>query len=182
MRPPVEVLDALACLLTYPEIEGNGTRYPAAAETIVRACPETAPDLELFTEGIRPLPAGALEELYTRTFDNVAARSLEVGWQLFGENYARGALMVRFRALLREYKVPEGSELPDHLMHVLPLIGRMPADLASAFASNQVPLAVEKMLEGLRAIESPWTGVLEATKKVLQRHKQDTPILTEAAQ
>ena len=182
MRPPTEVLDALACLLTYPEVSGNGTRYPAAVETVVRACPETAADLELFMNGIRPLPSGGLEELYTRTFDNVAARSLEVGWQLFAENYARGALMVRFRALLREYEVPEGAELPDHMMHVLPLIGRMPADLASAFAGNQVTQAVEKMLEGVRAIESPWVGVLEATKKVLQMHKQDKQVLTEAAQ
>jgi nitrate reductase assembly molybdenum cofactor insertion protein NarJ len=182
MRPPAEVLDALACLLTYPEIEGNGTRYPGAVETIVRACPETADDLTTFKEGIRPLQAGGLEELYTRTFDNVADRSLEVGWQLFAENYARGALMVRFRALLREYKVPEGTELPDHLMHVLPLLGRMPADLASAFAGNQVSQAVEKMLLGLHSIESPWVGVLEATKKVLEMHRLDTPVRTEVAQ
>lgn len=182
MRPPVEVLDALACLLTYPEIEGNGTRYPAAVETIGRMCPETAADLASFSEGIRPFPAGGLEELYTRTFDNVADRSLEVGWQLFAENYARGALMVRFRALLREYKVPEGAELPDHLMHVLPLLGRMPDDLASAFAGNQVAQAVEKMLTALRSIESPWLGVLEATKKVLEMHRLDKAVLTEAAQ
>ena len=167
MRPPVEVVDALACLLTYPEAERNGTRYPAAIETVAQACPETAADLGGFSTGIAGLPAGELEELYTRTFDNVAARSLEVGWQLFAENYARGALMVRFRALLREYQVPEGSELPDHLMHVLPLIGRMPAGHASAFAGNQVLQSVEKMLEGLRAIESPWTGVLEDRKSVV---------------
>ena len=101
MRPAIQVHDALACLLTYPGEAGAGERYPEAVQTIVRACPETEADLGGFLEGIAALDAGELEELYTRTFDNVAARSLEVGWQLFGENYARGTLLVRFRGLMR---------------------------------------------------------------------------------
>lgn len=172
MRAPVEVYDALACLLTYPESEGTGMRYGAAIEVVASGCPEAAADLARFAEGIDGLEPGALEELYTRTFDNVADRSLEIGWQLFGENYARGALMVRFRGLLREYSVPEGPELPDHMSHVLPLLGRMPEDLASGFAKVQVQPGVEKMLEGLRTIESPWLGVLEATQKVLARYQR----------
>lgn len=179
MRPAPEVHDALACLLSYPG-EGNGERYPAAAAVLTAACPETAEPLRAFLDGIGALDAGALEELYTRTFDNVAERSLEVGWQLFGENYARGALLVRFRDLLRTYDVPERTELPDHLSHVLPLLGRAPEPLAAAFARNQVHQATEKMLAGLRAIESPWTGVLEATRAVLRMHASGTPAVTEA--
>ena len=111
MRPPPEVHDALACLLTYPGAAHSGMRYPAAIEVVSKACPETAESLHRFAEATCDLEPGELEELYTRTFDNVAERSLEVGWQLFGENYARGALMVRFRDLMRRYEVEEHTEL-----------------------------------------------------------------------
>jgi nitrate reductase molybdenum cofactor assembly chaperone len=173
------VHDALSCLLSYPEAEGTGMRYAAAVEVVTRACPETEADLATFTEGIDGVEAGELEELYTRTFDNVADRSLEVGWQLFGENYARGVLMVRFRALMRDHGVSERTELPDHLTHVLALLGRLPEDKSAAFAGHQVLQAVDKMVEGLRSYESPWVGVLEATRKVLELHRIEAEASTE---
>jgi len=173
MRPAPEVHDALACLLTYPG-EGEGhEQYRAAAAVVSRACPETADGLRRFTEAIAGYEAGELEELYTRTFDNVAERSLELGWQLFGENYARGVLMVRFRALMRRHGVPERTELPDHLTHVLALLGRAPDGLASALAHGQVQQGVAPILEALRTHESPWLGVLEAVSAVLERHVND---------
>ena len=180
MRPAAEVHDALACLLTYPGLEGSGSRYADAVRVVSRACPETADDLSAFSAAIAEIGVGELEELYTRTFDNVADRSLEVGWQLFGENYARGVLMVRFRGLMRKHGVPEHTELPDHLTHVLALLARVPEELASALAGNQVLQALDKMLAGLRSHASPWTSVLEATRKVLLLHQLDAPQASEA--
>ena len=175
MQTTPEVHDALACLLSYPE-ESKGTRYPDALRTIRTSCPETADALASFEQGIADLSPGELEELYTRTFDNVAERSLEVGWQLFGENYARGVLLVRLRALLRKYDVPEATELPDHMTHVLQLIGRAPAGLADALIEGQVGPAIEKMLEGLRSMKSPWVGVLEAARMALRTHAPVTGV------
>ena len=179
MRPSPEVHDALACLLSYPG-EGVGAHYAAAVRLVRGACPGSAPALDGFLAGIGGLDEGELEELYTRTFDNVAERSLEVGWQLFGENYARGVLLVRIRALLREHGVPERTELPDHMKHVLPLLGRAPADLARALAKSHVQPAAEKMLAGLKSIDSPWVGVLEAVSAVLGMHATE-PLVREAA-
>ncbi len=181
MRPTPEVHDALACLLTYPGEGDCGARYSSAIEVVTKACPETADDLRAFAQGIEPFEPGELEELYTRTFDNVAERSLEVGWQLFGENYARGVLMVRFRALMRKHGVVEHTELPDHLTHVLALLGRAPEGLAAALASNQVMQAVDKVLEGLREYESPWGGVLTAVRSVLEQHESETLVASETA-
>lgn len=171
MRPAVEVHDALACLLTYPG-EGNGRRYPAAVRVVSAACPAAAEALRAFLSGIAPLEEGALEELYTRTFDNVAERSLEIGWQIFGENYARGVLLVRLRQLLRRHGVPERVELPDHLAHVLPLLGRAEEGLAAGLAHGHARQACEKVLASLRAIESPWCGVMEAVLAVLALHAE----------
>lgn len=169
MRPATEVHDALATLFSYPQ-ESRGDVYSPALRGVAFHLPELAPPLEAFATAIADIAPGPLEELYTRTFDNVAERSLEVGWQLFGEQYARGALLVRMRDLLRLYGVPEETELPDHLTHVLRLLGRAPADLAAALVSHQVLPSTEKMLAGLRAIESPWCEVLEATRAVLSMH------------
>ena len=181
MRPAPEVHDALACLLTYPGQAESGMRYPAAVALVSRECPETAEALRRFSEATSDTRVEELEELYTRTFDNVADRSLEVGWQLFGENYARGALMVRFRELMRRYGVPERTELPDHLTHVLALLGRAPAPLAAEFAHNQVRQALASMLEALRSFGSPWVAVLEAVEAVLARHERQVRVTSEAA-
>lgn len=169
MRPSSEVHDALACLLCYPG-EGAGEKYPAAIDVVRKGAPDAAAALELFATGIAGIGPGELEELYTHTFDNVSERSLEVGWQLFGENYARGALLVRLRELMRKHGVVERTELPDHMSHVLALLGRAPEGLATALATNQVAQAVKKMIEGFASIESPWISVLEATQTVLRMH------------
>ena len=124
MRPPPEVHDALACLLTVSRrrwCRRCATR-PGRRRSWQAACPEAAEAAGL-PEAHPDLDAGELEELYTRTFDNVAERSLEVGWQLFGENYARGVLMVRLPGADARHGVPEDTELPDHLTHVLALLG-----------------------------------------------------------
>lgn len=169
MRPSPEVHDALACLLSYPG-EGASARYPAAIEVVQKGAPGTAEALGRFAAGIAGVTEGELEELYAHTFDNVAERSLEIGWQLFGEQYARGALLVRLRDLMREHGVPERTELPDHMGHVLALLGRAPAGLASALATNQVAQAVAKTIEGFKGTKSPWIHVLRATQSVLRMH------------
>jgi len=179
VRPTPQVHEALACLLTYPG-EGNAQRYSAAVRLVSSACPAAADPLRAFSSGIAACDEGELEELYTRTFDNVAERSLEVGWQLFGENYARGVLMVRLRDLMRRNGVPERTELPDHLAHVLPLLGRAEEGLAAALAHGHARQASEKILSGLREIESPWCGVLEAVLVVLALHEAPA-LATEAS-
>jgi nitrate reductase delta subunit len=180
MRPAAEVHDALACLLSYPG-EGHGARYPAAVAMVSAAVPEASAELRAFLAGIAPLGEGELEELYTRTFDNVAERSLEVGWQLFGENYARGVLLVRLRALLRQHGVPERIELPDHLAHVLPLLARADEAVAASLAHGHARQACEKVLAALRELESPWSGVLAAVLALLALHEEPVRTLEASA-
>lgn len=169
MRPEPRVHDALARLVEYPG-EGGREAYARSLERVRASLPECAAGLDAFERAIAPLTEGELEELYARTFDHVAERSLEVGWQLFGESYARGALLVRLRGLLRQAGVAERTELPDHLIHVLPLLGRAPERVAAALAAGPVGQAAAKLSSALCAAESPWAGVLEAICALLRRH------------
>ena len=81
---------------------------------------------------------------------------LEVGWHLYGEDYHRGAFLVRMRGLLREHGVPEETELPDHLTHVLPVLGRLDDARAEALARGYVLPALVKMLDGFGEKRNPY--------------------------
>lgn len=173
--------DLLGALLSYPE-----RGYHAVAEecraALAEAHPTVAPRLETFAAATAPMSIEELQELFTRTFDLSPVCSLEIGWHLFGENYDRGALLVKMRQELRRYGISESVELPDHLSHCLALLGRMEPGRAQDFARSCVLPALEKMAaafhgkaEGkgtipaaaLTPAETPYAAVIDAAWMVL---------------
>ncbi|MFO0903240.1 MAG: nitrate reductase molybdenum cofactor assembly chaperone [Pirellulales bacterium] len=150
--------------------------YPS--EQTVEACellyiilqselPEAAREISRFGAWLEGTAPWEWEEAYTATFDVNPACALEIGWHLFGEEYDRGLLLVRMREELRKYGVPESGELPDHLTHVLPLIGAMPEGEAKRFVPACVQPAVLKMQAALGRGDSPYQGVMNALAAVL---------------
>jgi nitrate reductase molybdenum cofactor assembly chaperone len=170
MRPEVEVHDALARLLEYPR-EGYSETVEESVRVVTAACPTAGAALEPFLEFVHAHPLSDLEEMFTRTFDNSPDRALEVGWHTFGENYTRGTFMVRMRQRLREVGVEESSELPDHLSHVLALIGRADARWSGDMSYDTVAPAVTKIHDALNDQENPWTAVMVAVQDVLSMHE-----------
>ncbi len=176
-----KIHDQLAALVTYPEGEYH-KRVEECREALAEAHPAVVPLMASFAEAIAPMSIDELEELFTRTFDLNPVCSLEIGWHLFGENYDRGALMVKMRQELRRYGIGESVELPDHLTHCLTLLGRMEPDRAQDFAHSCVLPAVEKMVnafagkaegketisaEALAPAATPYANVIQAIWKVL---------------
>ncbi|MGE5571353.1 MAG: nitrate reductase molybdenum cofactor assembly chaperone [Rhodospirillales bacterium] len=105
-----------------------------------------------------------MQELYIQTFEFDPACTLEIGWHLFGENYERGEFLVRMRGQLRQHGIAETSELPDHLTHVLQLIGRMKPGEAARLVGESVLPALEK----IRLPEdNPYREVLDAVREKL---------------
>ena len=96
------------------------------------------------------------EEAFTGTFDVNPACALEVGWHLFGEEYARGMFLVRMREELRKYDLPESAELTDHISHVLGIVAAMPDDDAAKFVTACVQPAVEKMNDAVAEKDTPY--------------------------
>ena len=157
------IYDSLALLLTYPA-EDYQQRIQEAVQMVPLEC---RTDLEQFAEGVRRFSTNELDELFTRTFDLNPLCSLEMGWHLFGENYERGLVLVRMREQLRLHGLPESTELPDHLTHVLRLVSRMEWSAGADFAGACVLPALEKMLQAMNGKNNPFEWVLQAVRNLL---------------
>jgi nitrate reductase assembly molybdenum cofactor insertion protein NarJ len=154
----IVTLEEFTPLLQYPD-EGYASRASRIA-----ALAGSAP-LRAFAEAVSRLTASEIQELFIRTFDLNPACTLEIGWHLFGEQYERGEFLVDDRGLLRRAGVTEIGELPDHLLHVLPLIARMSSPDAAEFSRRFLAPALTKMA-GALAKDNPFAlslaGLLEA--------------------
>ncbi|MBI3822774.1 MAG: nitrate reductase molybdenum cofactor assembly chaperone [Planctomycetes bacterium] len=158
--------DALARLLAYPN-EKYRQYLGHCRHVLAEKHPDAMQFLDRFTHDVESMTIEDLQELYTQAFDLNPICTLELGWQLFGENYSRGEFLVEMRQTLRRLDVPESTELPDHITHVLAAFGRMPAREADRFASQFLLPALEKMLQGLSGSKCPYEDVLEAIRAVV---------------
>lgn len=156
----------LAELFAYPHDDCR-RRLQDARNHLAENAPDAAAHLAEFAAAIEPLALSEHEELFTRTFDVNPVGALEIGWHLFGEDYHRGALLARLRVELRRHAIPEATELPDHLTHVLLLLDRMATEEAEEFALACVLPALDKMLEGFRGKANPYEHLLRCVESVL---------------
>lgn len=158
---------ALGELLSYPS-----ETYLQAAELLYVVLqsdlPEAAQSISQFGEFIESRELHELEENFARTFDINPACALEIGWHLFGEEYARGSLLVRLRGEMRTHGVEESAELPDHISHVLSLLAVMDDGAARRLARACVMPAVLKMHKALDGAGSEYRHVTNCLNQVLQ--------------
>jgi nitrate reductase molybdenum cofactor assembly chaperone len=158
--------DALAELFEYPR-EGNAARVRSLAARVTAQIPEAAADVEQLARFAESATLGEAEELYVRTFDANAERALEVGWQVFGEQYERGAFLVDLRGRMRALGVAETTELPDHLTQVLRLLGRMQEDDARTLVLRAVAPSLDRVRKSVED-GNAYGGALAAVAKALE--------------
>ncbi len=174
-REAKDINDGLARLLSYTRPE-----FRADLEHCRMCLAEEHADavglLDAFEAATADLSCTQMEELFTRTFDLNPQTNQEIGWHLFGESYDRGAFLVWMRQQLRYFGLVESGELPDHLTHVLQVLGRMERPEADAFATEAVLPAVQRMLPGVKGKDNPFEQVLRAVELVLTaRHGPARP-------
>jgi nitrate reductase assembly molybdenum cofactor insertion protein NarJ len=167
-----KLYDSLGGLLQYPQ-PGFHESLRICLEEMYLAESDGCDHLQLFVDDVADKDIEELEELFTRTFDINTKCALEVGWQLYAENYERGAFIVHMRQALRRLDIAETSELPDHLSQVLRALGRMDEVEANSFASGYVVPAMDKMFSGLKGLENPYIKVLKTIHAdVKSRHAE----------
>jgi nitrate reductase molybdenum cofactor assembly chaperone NarJ/NarW len=143
----------LARLFEYPD------------ESYVERCREAG--LDEFAAEMEKLSPTQIQEQFIATFDWNPATALDLGWHLYGEQYARGEFLVRVREELRRYGIPESTELPDHLTHILPLLARMDSNEAAEFAREFVAPAVAKLVSALDQKKTPFALLMRAVREAL---------------
>jgi len=165
----VRSLGTIGRLLSYPD-----NHYVQLAELLYlivqTELPEAAKGISEFGRFVEQCGEFELEEAFTRTFDVNPACALEIGWHLFGEDYMRGQFLVRMRGELTEHEIPESSELPDHLTHVLAVIAAMPDDEARQFSHACVFPALHRMQVSLDKNESPYRHLIRCLLLVLEHY------------
>lgn len=159
-------LTALSRLFQYPD-EHTAECAELLFVVLQDEVPEAAASLSRFGAFLEQHDPVEVEELYTSTFDVNPVCAAEVGWHLFGEEYARGLFLVRLRQELRKYGIPESHELPDHLTHVLSVLAAMPAEEATHFVKACVQPAVEKMKAAIQGKQSAYAEVVLSLSAVL---------------
>ena len=161
-----KTLRALSGLLCYPDehtIEAAELLYIILQGEL----PEAAKSISEFGHYLDSHELWQVEEAFTATFDVNSECALEIGWHLFGEEYARGMFLVRMREEMRRYGLEESVELPDHITHVLAVIAAMPEDEAKHFVTSCVLPAIKKMHVTMEGKESPYRHVITCLALIL---------------
>jgi nitrate reductase molybdenum cofactor assembly chaperone len=159
----IELYDALARLLDYPA----GPPAPETAAACRRAPEPVRAELEAFLREAAALPPETLQERYIQAFDLNPACCLDIGWHLFGEEYARGEFLVHLKAEQRRYGLAESAELPDHLTRVLPLVARMSPGEAAEFCHRYLAPALDKIASAA-STAPPYDRLLRAVRLLFE--------------
>jgi len=172
-------LEAVAALYGYPKADrGDVARTALAA--IEPANADAAEMLQPLVAFLTTSPLAECEELYVRTFELNPVCALEIGWQLYGEQYARGAFLVRARELMREVGLEENTELPDHLPNILRVLARLRAPSVTKLASKFTAPSVRGMVDKLAdRPDNPYRGLLAATTKLIEGYFPEAELQTD---
>lgn len=165
------ILPLLAHLYIYPS-----EQYRAKVAAITDYAADYSDSVYIptrrFFDWIATTQQSMLEESFTTTFDLNPACNPEVGWHIWGEDYNRGAFMADLRDEFTHYEIEEQGELPDHLIHILPLVAAMEFDVAQRFSREIVLPALAAMHKQLKDQQSHFADLVEATYYAVKEHAE----------
>jgi nitrate reductase molybdenum cofactor assembly chaperone len=163
-----DLLTGLADVLEYPGGDFR-VRCTALMARLEVERPEAAEAMGEFLGATGPVSATALEETYAATFDLNPVCCLNVGYQLFGESYKRGAFMAQLNADYRERDFEAGNELPDHLPVILRFLAVLDdAEHRSWLLEEAVLPALAKMAGGFEGTDSVYGALVRSALLTLQ--------------
>lgn len=157
----------LAELCDYPTARTAATAR-LTAMFLEDRCPEAASAIRRFVARVDGPPLAELEERYSAVFDFHPARTLDLGYQLFGETYKRGVFLVRMKEAALAHAIDTAAELPDHLPNVLRLLADLAPEEAPRDLAEEVVLpALARILSTFEDDGGGYRDALSAVKAVL---------------
>ncbi len=163
------ILRNFADILFYPDSKYKETVKECYSSLIDYE--ETYNEFSFFNEYIAEASISDIEDKFTYSFDLNPDCCLEVGWHLYGEEYARGEFMVKTRQRMQDFGLEETIELPDHLHHVLHLIPHLSPGEKEQMISENLKLALTKINEGLKD-DNPYKHVIKALESFFEIYFQ----------
>ena len=165
-----------AQILDYPDPNLPG-RIEACAVELKAAFPKAARVFEDFQQSPRKLGITRLQEVYTATFDLQPECTLNLGYHLFGEDQRRGMFLAKLKELFGRAAIDTGSELPDHLCHLLRYVAARPeSEESRAIVADCLLPAVSKIALCTRQKSDPYQPVLEALLLWLEHQSESEPV------
>jgi len=113
---------------------------------------------------------GEAEERYTQLFDMKPVCTLNLGHHIFGDTYARGALLAGLAGELNRHEIAHRFDLPDFLPTMLRLLAAMQDEEDRQLLVHSVMLpALKKVATALEESPGPWPQLLRHLPRVLKR-------------
>lgn len=157
---------ALSALLSYPD--ADPAARARAARDLAEGTPASGP-IARFAAAAGRLPADALREIYTSTFDLEPACAPYVGHQLLGDGPQRGPFLARLVEVYASGGYRARDELPDHLAEVLAFLAvAAPTEERDDLVQDGLLPALARMLEGFQDRENPYRELLVAVQELLR--------------
>ena len=151
-----------AQLLDYPDTSLPQRIEESLAELQTR-WPEAARLLRHFHHSQQNLGLARLQEAYTATFDLQPDCTLNLGYHLFGEDQRRGMFLAKLNEYYQKADIDTGSELPDHLCHLLRYVAARPeSEESRAIIAECMLPALGKIAQEIREKTDPYQPVLQA--------------------
>ena len=151
-----------AQLLDYPDASLSQRIQESIAE-LKTVWPEAARLLEAFQDSQQNLGLARLQESYTSTFDLQPECTLNLGYHLFGEDQRRGMFLAKLKEFYQKADIDTGSELPDHLCHLLRYVAARPeSEESRAMVADCLLPALAKIAQGMKHKADPYQLLLDA--------------------
>jgi nitrate reductase molybdenum cofactor assembly chaperone NarJ/NarW len=165
-----------AQLLDYPDASLPQRIQESIAE-LKTIWPEAARLLGHFRHSQQSLGIARLQEAYTATFDLQPESTLNLGYHLFGEDQRRGMFLAKLKEFYQKADIDTGSELPDHLCHLLRYVAAGPeSEESRAIIADCLLPAVAKVAQGMKPKADPYQPVLDALLFCLENESASEPV------
>lgn len=156
------VFDLIAVALEYPSEQTPASTTEAAEGAPHDALAGALANLSAWLGG---RDIDEVREVYTRLFDLSPVCTMNVGYHVFGDTYARGALLAGLVSEMRTVGLDPGNELPDYLPNLLRLAGRLTdAEDIDLMIRQLIVPGLDRMDETLDSKDDPWGVVLAALR------------------